>query len=86
MCLAANDYKVGVNDLILGEVHGVKFYMHVEDFERKFARQQITVDAMEGASHGFSLEITEGVVFQTLARVFTEVELALLSFPQYSGV
>ncbi|MFN3385490.1 MAG: DUF779 domain-containing protein [Candidatus Thermochlorobacter sp.] len=77
MCFSVNDYRVGENDVKLGEIAGCAFYMSREQFEY-WKHTQLTIDITPGRGASFSLEIPLGVRFITRSRVFTMEELAEL--------
>ncbi len=74
MCFADGDFLLGSRDLLLGEIHGCKFYMASDQFEYMKATQ-ITVDVSPGRGSSFSLEIPLGVRFMAVSRIFSDEEL-----------
>ncbi len=68
LCLHEGELLVGPNDLLLGEVAGVPFYIDVEQYER-WNRPTFLLDVAPGAAEGFSLEGLHGVHF--LSRTTT---------------
>ena len=51
ICLHAGDLLIGPNDLLLGYLGGVPFYIDDEQYER-WSRPEIVVDAANGAGRG----------------------------------
>jgi hypothetical protein len=74
MCYPANDFKVGGNDVKLGEIGGTPFYMDADQFDY-WKHTQLIIDVVPGRGHGFSVEAPEGVRFLTRSRVFTDEEV-----------
>jgi uncharacterized protein (DUF779 family) len=62
--LHEGELLVGPNDLLLGELGGVRFYIDAEQYER-WNRPAFVLDVAPGAATGFSLEGTDGVHFVT---------------------
>ncbi len=85
MCFSVNDYRVGENDVKLGEIAGCAFYMSREQFEY-WKHTQLIIDIIKGRGASFSLEIPLGVRFLTRSRVFTMEELAELERQETAGV
>lgn len=75
MCFAVGDFRIGSRDVCLGEIHGCKFYMGVDQFEY-YKNCETIVDAVAGRGASFSLEIPLGVRFLTRSRLFEGDELA----------
>ena len=73
MCFAVGDFKIGSSDLLLGEIHGCKFYISKDQFEL-WKDTHLTIDVTEGRGASFSLEIPLGIRFITKSRLFTEEE------------
>ncbi len=74
MCFPINEFKLGANDVCLGEIEGCKFWMNQDQFELwKFTQLHIHLTKGRGAS--FSIEIPLGVRFITQSRLFTATEL-----------
>ncbi len=77
MCFNEGEFKLGNNDLCLGEINGCKFYMHADQFE--YAKHtQLILDVTAGRGSSFSLEIPLGVRFFIQSRLFTDEELEKL--------
>ena len=77
MCYPAEEFKVGGNDVKLGEIGGVSFYMDADQFDY-WKHTQLTIDVVPGRGSGFSLEAPEGVRFLTRSRVFSDAEVDAL--------
>lgn len=73
MCFEEGDFRVGSSDVLLGEIHGCRFYMSRSQFEY-WQSTHLTVDVTPGRGASFSLEIPMGVRFVTKSRLFTEEE------------
>ena len=77
MCYPVGDFRVGPQDVLLGEVAGCRFYIGAAQFEY-WSHTQLTVDVVPGRGAGFSAEAPEGLRFLTRSRVFTDAEVATL--------
>ena len=78
MCYPAGEFKVGGNDVKLGEIAGgTPVYMDADQFNY-WKHTQLTIDVVPGRGAGFSLEAPEGVRFLTRSRVFTDDEVDAL--------
>jgi uncharacterized protein len=73
MCYPANEFKVGRQDVHLGQIAGCEFYIGAAQFEY-WRHTQLIIDIVPGRGAGFSLEAPEGVRFLTRSRVFTDEE------------
>jgi uncharacterized protein (DUF779 family) len=73
MCYPAGEFKVGGQDVLMGEIAGCKFYMGASQFDY-WRHTQLIIDVVPGRGAGFSLEAPEGVRFLTRSRVFTDAE------------
>jgi len=62
ICLQEGELLLGPEDLLLGEVAGVPFYIDREQFER-WNRPRFELDTRPGPAEGFSLEGLVGVHF-----------------------
>lgn len=79
---AANLYMEGevmvFNDVKLGELGGLPFYISASQYEY-WKHTQIIIDVVEGGHGGtFSIEASEGKAFMADSRLFTEAEWAEL--------
>lgn len=73
MCYPAGEFRVGGNDVYLGEIGGCPVYMDADQFDY-WKHTQLVIDVVPGRGSGFSLEAPEGVRFLTRSRVFTDEE------------
>ncbi|RKD71202.1 hypothetical protein ATL39_2598 [Sinobaca qinghaiensis] len=73
MCFAADEFKVGESDILLGEIGGAPFYISKDQYEY-WKHTQLIIDVVDGRGGMFSLEGPEGKRFLTRSRVFTENE------------
>ncbi|MBN3521796.1 DUF779 domain-containing protein [Algoriphagus lutimaris] len=83
MCFEKGDFKVGSQDVWLGEVYGCDFFMSADQFEY-WKHTQLTLDVTPGRGSSFSIEIPMGIRFMIRSKLFTEEELKNLS-PIKSG-
>ncbi len=77
MCFARGEFRVGPQDVRLGEIASVPFYMSAAQFDY-WRHTQLTIDVVPGRGGGFSLEAPDGVRFLTRSRVFSDAEDAAL--------
>jgi uncharacterized protein (DUF779 family) len=77
MCYPKGDFRVGPQDVLLGEIADCPFYIGAAQFEY-WRHTQLIVDVVPGRGSGFSVEAPEGVRFLTRSRVFTDAEVAEL--------
>jgi uncharacterized protein len=77
MCYPVGDFRVGPQDVFLGEISSCKFYIGAAQFEY-WQHTQLVIDVVPGRGSGFSVEAPEGVRFLTRSRVFTDEEAAAL--------
>jgi uncharacterized protein len=77
MCYPIRDFRVGPQDVLLGEIAGCNFYMGAAQFDY-WQHTQLIIDVVPGRGSGFSAEAPEGVRFLTRSRLFTEEEAAAL--------
>jgi uncharacterized protein (DUF779 family) len=78
MCYPRGEFRVGAQDVRLGEVAGCPFYMGAAQFEY-WQHTQLIIDVVPGRGSGFSLEAPEGFRFLTRSRIFTDQESAELT-------
>jgi uncharacterized protein (DUF779 family) len=78
MCYPAGEFKVGGQDVLMGEIAGCKFYIGASQFDY-WRHTQLIIDVVPGRGAGFSLEAPEGVRFLTRSRVFTDAEAEALN-------
>ncbi|GAA4715049.1 DUF779 domain-containing protein [Brevibacillus fulvus] len=77
MCYPQNEFLIGEQDVRLGEIGGMPFYMSRPQFEY-WKHTQLIIDVVPGRGGMFSLEGPEGLRFLTRSRVFTEEEAKIL--------
>jgi uncharacterized protein (DUF779 family) len=77
MCYPVDDFRVGPQDVLLGEIADSKFYIGAAQFDY-WQHTQLIIDVVPGRGSGFSVEAPEGVRFLTRSRVFTDEEVAEL--------
>jgi hypothetical protein len=78
MCYPAGEFRVGAQDVLMGEIAGCKFYIGANQFEY-WRHTQLIIDVVPGRGAGFSVEAPEGVRFLTRSRVFTDAEVEALA-------
>ncbi|RBP06462.1 hypothetical protein DFR50_13019 [Roseiarcus fermentans] len=78
MCYPAGEFRVGGQDVRLGEIAGCAFYIGAAQFEY-WRHTQLIIDVVPGRGAGFSVEAPEGVRFLTRSRVFSDEESAELA-------
>ena len=78
MCYPRAEFRVGAQDVKLGEIAGTPVYIGALQFEY-WEHTQIIIDVVPGRGSGFSLEAPEGVRFLTRSRVFSDEEAAELA-------
>ncbi len=77
MCFPNGEFKVGAQDVLMGEIADSPFYIGANQFEY-WRHTQLIIDVVPGRGAGFSLEAPEGVRFLTRSRVFTDAEAEAL--------
>lgn len=77
MCYPRGEFRIGEQDVYLGEIAGCPFYISGAQFEY-WQHTHLTVDIVPGRGSGFSLEAPEGVRFIIRSRLFSDEEAALL--------
>ena len=78
MCFPVGDFRVGPQDVHLGQIGGCDFYIGAAQFDY-WEHTQLVIDVVPGRGSGFSVEAPEGVRFLTRSRVFTDAEVAELA-------
>jgi hypothetical protein len=73
MCYPRAEFKVGAQDVYLGEIGGQPFYMGRSQFEY-WQHTHLIIDLVPGRGSGFSVEAPEGFRFLTRSRVYTDAE------------
>ncbi len=64
LCLQEGELLVGPNDLLIGTIDDVPFYIDAEQYER-WRRPGFVLDLSPGTPDTFSLEASDGVRFMT---------------------
>jgi uncharacterized protein (DUF779 family) len=77
MCYPRGEFRVGAQDVYLGEIGGQPFYMGAAQFDY-WQHTHLIIDVVPGRGSGFSLEAPEGVRFLTRSRVYTDGEYEAL--------
>lgn len=77
MCYPLGEFLTGDQDVLLGAVGDVPFYIGRAQFAY-WKHTQIILDVVPGRGGMFSLEGPEGVRFLTRSRVFTDEEIKAL--------
>ncbi len=70
MCFEKRDFKVGSQDVWLGEVYVCDFFMSADQFEY-WKYSELTLDVTPGRGSSFSLEIPMGIRFIIRSRLFS---------------
>ncbi len=73
MCYPRGEFRVGAQDVFMGEIGGQPFYMGRSQFEY-WEHTHLIIDLVTGRGSGFSLEAPEGVRFLTRSRIYTDAE------------
>ncbi|WP_422845441.1 DUF779 domain-containing protein [Acidovorax sp. M2(2025)] len=76
-CYLPSDLTIGAQDVLLGEVGGVPFYIGKSQYAY-WQHTQLILDVVEGQGGTFSLEGSTGKAFHTRSRLFTDAEWAAL--------
>lgn len=72
-CYLPTDLTIGPQDIKLGEVGEVPFYIGKLQYEY-WKHTQLILDVIEGSGGTFSLEGNTGKAFHTRSRLFTDEE------------
>lgn len=78
MCYPAGEFKIGSNDVLLGDINKTPFYMSESQFEY-WRHTQLLIDVVPGRGSGFSIESPEGIRFITRSNIFSDEEMKLLA-------
>ena len=78
MCFPLGDFRVGPQDVLLGEIAGSPFYIGAAQLEY-WQHTQLIIDVVPGRGSGFSIEAPEGVRFLTRSRLFSDEEVTALA-------
>lgn len=73
MLLPKEDFYIDDNDILLGEVAGIPFYMSHDQFEY-WKHTHLTIALTNGRGSSFSLEIPLGKRFLIQSRLLNEAE------------
>ena len=73
MCYPRREFRVGAQDVYLGEIGGQPFYMGAAQFDY-WQHTHLIIDLVPGRGSGFSLEAPEGFRFLTRSRVYSDQE------------
>ena len=68
MCFQECEFPLGDNDIKLGEIGGVPFYMNADQYE-KWKHTDLTIDAVKGIGGMFSLDNGPGRRFLTKSEI-----------------
>lgn len=84
MCYPADDYRVGSNDVKLGEINEVPFYISESQFD-VWKHTQLILDVVPGRGGMFSLDNGREKRFLTRSRMFEDNELEALGIDKPNG-
>lgn len=84
MCYPADDYRVGSNDVKLGEISEVPFYISESQFD-VWKHTQLILDVVPGRGGMFSLDNGREKRFLTRSRMFEDNELEALGIDKPNG-
>jgi uncharacterized protein (DUF779 family) len=73
MCFAQGDFILGDNDVHLGDIGGVPFYISESQYEY-WCHTQLIIDVVPGRGGMFSLEGPTGRRFLTRSRFYEDAE------------
>ncbi len=73
MCYPEGDFRIGAQDVLLGEICGCPFYISKSQYEY-WKHTQLIIDVVPGRGGMFSLEGPEGLRFHTRSRLFGNEE------------
>ena len=73
MCFQEGEFHLGDNDIKLGEIGGVPFYMNGDQYE-KWKHTDLTIDAVKGIGGMFSLDNGTGRRFLTKSEICLVVD------------
>lgn len=73
MCYPRGEFRVGAQDVYMGQIAEQPFYMGKSQFEY-WQHTHLIIDVVPGRGSGFSLEAPEGVRFLTRSRIYTDAE------------
>ena len=78
MCFKEGEYLLSPDDVLLGSIGGMPFYMSPSQFDY-WKSTQLNIDVVPGMGGMFSLENGSGSRFLTRSRLFSEAEIDALS-------
>ena len=78
MLLEKDDFYIDDNDVLLGVLEEVPYYMNRDQFEY-WKHTHLTIDITEGRGASFSLEIPLGFRFIIHSRLLSETENSFLN-------
>ena len=73
MCFPLGSFIVGDNDVHLGDIGGVPFYINESQYDY-WCHTQLIIDVVPGRGGMFSLEGPEGLRFLTRSRFYEDAE------------
>ncbi len=76
-CYQVGDLTIGAQDIHLGDIGGLPFYIGAAQYEY-WKHTQLIIDVVDGTGGTFSLEGGSGKAFHTRSRLFTDAEWAAL--------
>ena len=68
MCFPRSEYMTGPQDVLVGEIDNVPFYMNADQYER-WKHTDLVIDAVPGIGGMFSLDNGTGMRFLTRSKV-----------------
>lgn len=77
MCYRVGELTIGPNDILLGYISDVPFYISTSQYEY-WKHTQLVIDLGRGGNDTFSLVAPDGRCFVTQSRFFTDEEWAAL--------
>jgi uncharacterized protein (DUF779 family) len=77
MCFSKGEFRLGGQDVYLGDIEGCGFYMSASQFEY-WKHTALLIDVVPGRGSGFSMESPRGVRFLTRSRILEPDEIAFL--------
>ncbi|MCK8517292.1 DUF779 domain-containing protein [Methylonatrum kenyense] len=77
MCYPRKEFRIGAQDVYLGEIAGQPFYIGGAQFDY-WEHTHLIIDVVPGRDSGFSLESPEGLRFLARSRLYTDEEWAEL--------
>ncbi|WP_162651454.1 DUF779 domain-containing protein [Lentilitoribacter sp. Alg239-R112] len=77
MCYPKGEFKIGVNDVKLGEIEGADVWISGSQF-KAWKHTQLIIDVVPGRGGMFSLDNGRERRFLTRSRMFSDDELAAL--------